>query len=584
MKMINFLFLLAFLQFTLNAQISSTMTHHAHTHFEKNNNYTPTYFEVIEFYKYLEERYPYIQINEGKTTDSGFPLHEVIISKHGFDTKTIKEKKIPVMLVNNGIHPGEPCGIDASLLFVRNLLSEKYPQKILDNMVVVVIPVYNIDGSLMRNSTTRANQVGPMEYGFRGNARNLDLNRDFIKSDTKNTIGFYHIFHSWDPDIFVDTHTSNGSDYSYTMTLIASQSDKLGATGQKYQDEVLLPYLYSSMKEKNQEMVPYVYTLKKGIPDYGIQAFLDNPRFSSGYASMFQTWSFMPEAHMLKPYADRVYSTLAFLESMSTFISDNAADIIKTRKKWKKEIASQDVFPIQFTLDNAKTDSLEFKGYEARYKPSEITGKERLYFDRTAPYTKIIPYKKTYKPSVFVSKPQAYIVPQAYTEIIQKLEYHNVIIRKLEKDSIFKVERYKIVSLKTSKEPYEGHYPHSDVQLEKISDLKTYFTGDYIIDTNQDKVRFIIETLEPNAPDSYFAWNFFDGILHRKEHYSAYVFEDLAVEILNSNKELKEKFLQKKKDDVSFEQDANAQLNFIYENSTYAEPDYRMYPVSRLVE
>ncbi|MBK8855508.1 MAG: M14 family metallopeptidase [Saprospiraceae bacterium] len=584
MNFIKLPIFLIFFECTLSSQNPAMMSQPPLSHFEKNNNYTPTYFEVISNYKQLTELFPHIQMKEGKTTDSGFPLHEVVLSKYGFDPEIIKEKKLPVLLINNGIHPGEPCGIDASILFVRNLLSDKDYQKILDNMVIVVIPVYNIDGALQRNSTTRANQIGPDEYGFRGNAKNLDLNRDFIKADTKNAIGFYNIFHTWDPDIFVDTHTSNGADYQYTMTLIASQSDKLGAAGQKFQDEMLLPYLYVKMKEKNWEMIPYVYPLKKGIPDFGIQSFLDNPRFSSGYASLFQTWSFMPEAHMLKPYADRVYSTLAFLESISAFISPNAEYILKTRKQWKQEIASQNDFPLQYTLDNSKTDSLEFKGYEARYKPSEITGKDRLFYDKKAPYTKNIPYKKSFKPTMFVSKPKAYIIPQAYKEIVQKLEWNKVKISQLEKDSVFQVERYKIVSLKTSKEVYEGHYPHSDVSVEKITGSKQYYKGDYIIFTDQEKIRFIIETLEPLAPDSYFVWNFFDGILNRKEHFSAYVFEDLAIEILHKNPELKKKFLEKKKEDAHFALDANAQLNFIYENSVYAEPEYKIYPVARLIE
>ena len=71
--------------------------------------------------------------------------------------------------------------------------------------------------ALNRNSTTRTNQNGPESYGFRGNARNYDLNRDFIKSDTKNAKTFAQIFHLVQPDVFIDNHVSNGADYQYIL-------------------------------------------------------------------------------------------------------------------------------------------------------------------------------------------------------------------------------------------------------------------------------------------------------------------------------------------------------------------------------
>ena len=85
------------------------------------------------------------------------------------------------------------------------------------------IPVYNVDGALSRQDTSRVNQNGPEAFGFRGNARHLDLNRDFIKADSLNARTFAQVFTRWDPDVMVDTHTSNGADYQHVVTLIATQ-------------------------------------------------------------------------------------------------------------------------------------------------------------------------------------------------------------------------------------------------------------------------------------------------------------------------------------------------------------------------
>ncbi|MBK8620997.1 MAG: M14 family metallopeptidase [Saprospiraceae bacterium] len=551
------------------------------THFEKNNDYTPTYPEIIEFYKSVAQNSTFISFSAFGTTDSGFPLHEIVLSKHGFDPKHIKSINLPVLMINNGIHPGEPCGIDASMMLVRNILQKANQDSLLDKMVIVIIPVYNIGGCLNRSSTSRANQNGPEAYGFRGNAKNYDLNRDFIKADAANTRSFYTVFKKWDPDIFVDTHTSNGADYQYTMTLIATQSDKAGPVGGKFLEEDILPYLYKKMDEKQYTMIPYVYAHKKGIPDHGIRSFLDYPRYSSGFAALHHSWSFMPEAHMLKPYKDRVYSTLAFLETVADFISKNPQKIKLVRSLWKKESRDQKLFPLHYILDETKSDSIFFNGFEASYKPSLITGKDRLYYDRNKPYTKNIPFYTYYTPTSFVTKPKAYIIPQGYQEIIERLQENGVVVTRMENNTVLKVEKYRITDYKTSKTPYEGRFPHSEVKTESFTTEQAFFAGDFIVETDQENVRFIIETLEPQAPDSYFTWNFFDAVLMQKEYFSAYVFEDLAVEILAKTPELKQKLEDKKSKEPAFADDAYAQLEFIYKNSPYYEPSHRVYPIAR---
>lgn len=553
-------------------------------HFEKNENYTPTYEEIVAYYQYLAGQSSLISMKTAGKTDSGKHLHEIILSKYGFDPAEIKKKNLPVLLINNGIHPGEPCGIDASILLTKKIIADPNVTKLLDSMVIVIIPVYNIGGTLNRSATSRANQNGPEAYGFRGNAKNYDLNRDFIKADAANTRSFHEIFTRWDPDIFVDTHTSNGADYPYTMTLIASQGDKLGPIGQKFQEEDLLPALYQSMENKNWDMIPYVYSISHESPDEGILAFLDSPRYSSGYATLHHTWSFMPEAHMLKPYRDRVYSTLAFLESMTEFIRDHSMKIQLVRKAWKQATQKQEAFPLQYKLNKKKVDSLVFKGYTAEHKPSLVTGQPRLFYNREKPYTKTIPFYKHYDTILSVQKPQAYIIPQGYTEILERLRQQNVVMYPFDKDQNHEVEKYRITSYQSAKTAYEGHFLHGNVQVESFTTNQSFYAGDLLVPTDQEAVRFIVETLEPQAPDSYFAWNFFDAILQQKEHFSAYVFEDLAADLLQKDESLRLAFEQKKSSDETFAKNAQAQLEYIYKHSPHYEPTHMVYPIARKIK
>ena len=549
--------------------------------FEKNPNSTPSYHEVISAYKSLAAEHKMFQFNEFGITDSGHPLHYGVLSKSkNFNPVNLHKEGKLILFVNNAIHPGEPCGVDATMILVRDYLSKPSLMKLLDEVVLVFIPVYNIGGALNRGSFSRANQEGPEAYGFRGNAKNLDLNRDFIKCDSRNAQSFNQLFNLWNPHVFIDNHTSNGADYQYTLTLIATQKDKLNRHLKELMQDEMLPDLYQEMKSRDWEMTPYVYA--RSTPDEGIAGFLDLPRYSSGYACLHNCISFMPETHMLKPFKDRVSSVYHFMDVMINWMNENGQQIKIAKEKADMEVKDQSTFDLNWTLDFDEVEQINFKGYEAKYKPSLITGQSRLYYDREAPYEKKIPFYNSYKPTASVEKPAAYIIPQAYYKVIERLVWNNVEMERLKTDIVFEGELNYIKEYETRKTAYEGHFLHSNIQLEKKLAKRKYYKGDYLIRMNQSKNRYIVETLEANAPDSYFAWNFFDGILMQKEYYSAYVFEERAMEILDADPSLKLKFNEKKRTDEEFANNARAQLNFIYQSSEHYEKTYKQYPVLRL--
>lgn len=550
------------------------------TPFESNNNSSATYHEAVAYYQKLADS-PYLQCSPIGSTDSGHPLHEVVVTNDGiFDPATIRKSGKVILFVNNGIHPGEPCGIDASMLLARDLLQDK--QELLEHTVVVIIPVYNIGGALNRSSHSRANQNGPAAYGFRGNAKNLDLNRDFVKSDSKNARAFATIYNKWQPQIFIDNHTSNGADYQYIMTLIATQKDKLHPVLADHMTSAMLPALYDKMNRKDFEMTPYVYSIHE-TPDEGIKGFLDLGRYSSGYAAMHHAISFMPETHMLKEYADRVRSTYAFMESMLEYINMKHEEVLSNYDLARKLSQSQKEWTLQFELDTNTVEEISFRGFEAKYKPSQVTGQDRLYYDRSANYEKSIPFYNSYKSTLQVSKPKAYVLPQAYDEVANLLKRNGVEMSVLERDTVMEVDMYYIDDYSSVPRPYEGHFLHHSVELRTELQTVQFHKGDYLIFTDQSTNRYLIETLEPQGPDSYFAWNFFDGILMQKEHFSPYVWEDLAADLLAADETLKAKFENKKKEDSTFASDAKAQLAYIYQHSKYMELTYMRYPVGRLM-
>lgn len=550
------------------------------TVFEKSKGMeTATYAQTIAFYKELDDAFASISVEEIGTTDSGKPLHLVIYNpENEFDFEKIREKK-RILLINNGIHPGEPDGIDATMLLMRDLAQDSIQTP--KNTVVAAIAVYNIGGMLNRNNTSRVNQNGPLAYGFRGNARNFDLNRDFMKADTRNTRAFYEVFHLVKPDVFVGTHVSNGADYQYTLTHLFTQHNKLGGKLGNYLQNSFMPKLETSLAEKKWEVTPYVNVFNRK-PDEGFSQFMDSPRYSSGYTTLWNTLGLMVETHMLKPYKQRVLGTYDFLKSLVELTEKEGKNIAALRKMNFEEFAKKEVYPLNFVVDSTNLDSLDFKGYEVKEIKSELTGKTRLKYDRSKPYSKKIAYYNSFKPTDSVFVPKAYIIPQAWWPVIDRLKWNKIEMQVLEKDSVMTVQLYHIEDFQTSKTAYEGHYFHYDTKVSVQKEKVHFRKGDLIVPTNQPGFRYILEALEPIGKDSFFNWNFFDSVLQQKEHFSPYVFEDLAYKFLEENPQIKKAFEEKKSADRDFEKDAYGQLNWIYRHSPYYEKAHLRYPIYRI--
>ncbi len=549
--------------------------------FEKSNGKeSATYFEAVDWYKNLDKQSPLVMMKEMGMTDAGYPLHLVLLSSDGsFDPVQWHRNKKAVILINNGIHPGEPDGIDASMMLVRDIAKGKI--SLPKNVALGFIPVYNIGGCLNRNSTSRANQDGPLEYGFRGNAQNLDLNRDFTKCDSREAKAFAEIFQFLDPDILIDNHVSDGADYQHTMTMLTTQYDKLGADLGMWLKNSFEPQLFAGMKAKNWDMCPYV-NFETTEFDKGMEQFYDPPRYSSGYAALFQTIGFVPETHMLKPFADRVQSTYAFMQTVIEKGSSEAAALIAQRSKAKKEVIKEPSFPFRWQVDTTQYSMITFKGYEAAYKPSEATGLQRMYYDHSKPFTKQVKFFNVFKPMNFITKPAAYIIPQGWHTAIELLKINGVQMTSLKKDTVMDVEAYRIDEYKSLPRPYEKHHKNNSVKTSASKQSIRFLKGDYWISMNQPANRYIMEMLEPTGDDSFFAWNFFDAILQQKEGYSDYRWEDIAAAVIKNNPSLAQKLQDRKQADPAFAKNANAQLEFIYKNSPYYEPAHMRYPVYRL--
>jgi hypothetical protein len=567
-----------------------SLPHSLPTPYEQGNqNQTTTWEQCIDFYQNLAQRFPQVlHFAQIGVSDAGIPLHAGVVSSDGvFDRETIQAAQRPVFFNNNGIHPGEPEGVDACMALVRDFCTE--PQRLaqLGNTIFLFIPVHNVDGCVNRNGNTRASQVGPEMYGFRGNSRNLDLNRDFIKCDSLAARCFNRFFSAWNPDVMVDTHTSNGADYPYTMTLIHTQPDKLGSGLGPFLRSTMLPAIYAAMEQRGWPTCPYVNPVADS-PEQGIANFLEVPRFSTGYAALHHCIGFMPETHMLKPFADRYQSMRALVEVVLGFTVSHAAEIQHLRTQARALPRSQ--WPICWQADETRPERLRFKGYAAVHRPSLIGNYQRLAYDRNQAWEREIDYFEHFVEQITVTTPQAYVIPQQWREVIERLQWNGVHMERIRQAHTVSAQTYRITRVGSRPSAYEGHMFHDEVEMTSQIETIALREGDYWLPLNlsptlpQANARYAIETLEPQAHDSFFRWGFFNSILEKKEPFSDYVFEDEALAILDEEPELARKFGEWKGENPALLSDQQAVLGFIFAHcARYAEPEWNRYPVLRIM-
>lgn len=566
---------------------SCNLTPEVDINLKYDENISLEYAEVIDAYQQLADAYPEASLTEYGKTDIGKPLHLFMISKDkDFDPASIRKKGRCIVMINNGIHPGEPEGIDASIQFAWDLLAGKNDlKKYLENTVIAIIPVYNIGGSLDQSKYYRMNQNGPIYKGRRRNAKNMDLNRDFAKQETKNAQTFAQIFTWLNPDVFLDTHTTNGSDHQYTITLIETLHSKLDPAMGKFYKNTMLPDLYKRMEDNSEYgMIPYVATMDYGDIKKGIVSYNDHPFYSTGYAALFNCYSFMTENLVYTYFPDRVRSVVDFLTQLVAFTNDNADEIRKLKDNADEAVKSLDEFELAWEINPEVSEDLLFKGYE--YIRSENSGERRRrgVYDHTQPWEEIIPHFTEYNAILSVKRPYAYILPQAWEEIVEKFDNNEVEYFKLTEDTEIEVESYYIDKTSPSNRATQGHKLNQNVEVSSKIQSIQYYKGDYIIPVNQHSNRYIVQMLEPHAPNSFFAWNYFDPILESHDFYSIWGFESHLFELLEEDNDLRALLEAKKEADPVFAASPVQQLQFLYENTEASEIEKwnRLYPVGRI--
>lgn len=534
------------------------------------NNSSYTFTELIKAYEVLMTQSKWVRFaTDSLETDAG---KKVPIIQVGSPAVPLVDRKNPVVFILNGIHAGESCGIDASLHWVETLINSSND---LSEVSIYIIPIYNLGGSMNRSCCTRANQNGPIEQGFRGNANNYDLNRDFIKCDSKNALSFTEIFQKLEPDVFIDTHSTNGADYQYTMTLIPYNWEKwplaLEEVGRKW---------FKKVKDETNKEVPtqYYVNVWGTTPESGFAAFEVTSIYSGGYAGLFNTLNFTAEAHMFKTYQERVEATMITLQQTLNVTQAMSSEILQVRKRYKTfKPTAINAYVSQWEIDSTVVDTIDFEGYQAEFYTSTLTGQPSYRYDRAKPIFYKTTFYSHYKPVNRIQIPSAFYMHAGQAKVVARLKANKVPISILEDTLTLQqpVKAYYVESINYAKQPFEGHFVHQDFVLREAWINETFYPGDYRIDVNP----YTLEVFEPTTPGSFFRWNFFDTYLQQKEWFSSYIFEEKAIAFLDEHPEIKAAFEKKRAEEAEFAANHFAQLYWIYRQTPYYEEEHMRIPI-----
>ena len=578
----NFLFVLLMFSISFSQDKNDWQTY-----FEKSGYLeTPRYAETMEYFRKLADYSDVAEMIKFGVSPQGRDLNCLVVSNDkAFKPEDAKATGKPVILIINGIHSGEIEGKDASMILLREILVTKEKEKMLDNVILLVIPVFSVDGHERFGKYNRINQNGPEEMGWRTTAQNLNLNRDWMKADAPEMKAMLKLFSSWLPDFIIDNHTTDGADYLYVMTFGIEYFKNSYSETELMLRSKFAPFLYEKMNQTGFLSHGYVWLKDwvKGL-DSGITEGPGAPRFSTGYAAIQNRPALLVETHMLKPYKERVFSTKVAMEAVIEFCSDNKVEIIELNRKADRNsiinlLEKKEKLPVGFNV-SGKSVKTPFKGVKYYKEKSEISGDEKIVYTNEKENL-VLDLFNDVQIVKEVSVPNLYIIPSEWSLIVERMRLHGVKVDTLKEDKIFDVKRYRFSDIKFEEKPFEGRNRVS-FTINEYYEKRKIPAGSYIVSTDQRTIKVIVNLLEPEAEDSFIKWGFFNAIFEQKEYFEAYVMEKISQEMIKKDPQLKKEFDEKLSLDEKFKNDPNARLNFFYERSPYYDSQLNVYPVIKV--
>lgn len=547
---------------------------------------TGRYDEVIQLCNNFQKAYPKaVRCVEFGRTPENRPMLALVASRSGvLDSTAANAKKIPVLLIQGGIHAGEIDGKDAGFLALREALDTPAEKNWLKHQVLIFVPVFNIDGHERFAAWNRPNQRGPEEMGWRTTAQNLNLNRDYAKAESPEMQAMLRLVNEWDPIAYVDLHVTDGAKFQHDISIqiepVNAGDAELRKAGLTMKNRVL-----AELKTKGSLPIGFYPSFNvNDDPSSGFSDGVAPPRFSTGYFYLRNRFGMLVETHSWKDYPTRVRITRNTIDAMLRLTAENGKDwrTIAEQADARSRTTTGQTEALDYTVSK-KIRTIDFLGYEYTRTPSEISGQLMTHYDDNKPQVWKLPLRDEIIIGQSETVPVAYIVPPAYAaNVSQKLKQHGIAFRKTEKTvSNSNIEIFRALTVKLGDQSVEGHQ-RLTITGKWMPESATVKQGSLYVPLNQAKSKLVMALFEAKAPDSLLAWGFFNNAFEQKEYMEDYVAEELAREMMAKDPAMAAGFRKQIAEDPAFAKDPQARLNYFYRLHTSWDEEFNKYPVMRL--
>jgi hypothetical protein len=410
-----------------------------------------------------------------------------------------------------------------------------------------------------------------------------------MKADAPETRAWLALWNSWKPDIFIDCHVTDGADFRYNVTYEYAHFQEVSPAIKVWMDEHFDGKVVPAVEKEGNLLTHYVQFAGREVTS-GVSTFIATPRFATGYTPIRNRAGLLIETHVYKPYRSRVRGTYDVLRHTAEEVARSKASLFaanftadtQTVERGKTYDANRQ-FPLSLTITD-KATRFVFKGLEYTMEESPISGTRRLVYG-TKPIDITIRRFDDARVERFVAPPLYYIVPPQYKEVIELITAHGIRYEMLKKPLEVEIESYLLTEPRWATTSFENRVPLNSAKQTPRIEKRTYAAGSILIPLEQEAANVAIHLLEPNGPDSFLYWGFFNSIFEQKEYGESYIIEKVAKEMMEKDPAVKREFEDRLIADPNFARNPQARLRFFYERSRYfLDQRVGVYPVGRILK
>ena len=532
---------------------------------------TPGYDEVRGWLEKLEQASPLIRVESFGKTGEGRDLLMVRASKGGSGK--------PVVLVQAGIHSGEIDGKDAGLMLLRDI-AMRGKGNLLDKVDLVFVPILNIDGHERASPWNFLHIRGPEAKGTEGNARDINLNRDYAKLDTPEIRAMVTLLRRLDPVLYIDCHVSGGFDMQYDVTYTYAGWGKYArhqATA-RWLEQRFGPAVQAALSRAGHEPIIYPSPIDTRDPGKGIRYSPEGPRYSTGYGDFIGVPTVLVENHMLKPYRQRVLGTYVLLEAALKLAGQDAGRIAEAKAIDRADRPGQ--LLTRWTPAKQPIGWVDkFKGVAFESYRSAATGRmeQRWTGQRITFRMPIIGQDAT----EFVQLPKAWLIPASQTEVIGKLRLHGIEFETVAQDRTIMADTVRLHGIKLGaahdgRIPLEARFIHDRAVAEIPA-------GTVRVASDQPLGLLAAALLEPESQDSFLAWGLFPEVIAPPPGTEDFVIAPILDALLEADPKIRASFQSKLAADPEFAADDEARRDWLAAYLPQGGGLSHVYPVKREV-